>query len=207
MAQKQINRQRRLARADVFRWATVFVRGLQILSLLFVASLCGCSRGVMREGTPDLNVDGFFVCQKCGCLSAINGGEPPTQIPAHAALCSNHAWRHVSRDEYVGRASQWPLEMVLLPPAYDLTVSTSTGNIGPLIYRSALVFRVGPRYYAIRGQWFGPATFIAGLALAAAAWFCRKAMRKARPEDTPNERQLRSFTDRSPCMPLIDLGR
>src|SRR5262249_46702841 len=63
------------------------VKNVQFLPVLCLFLLCGCHRGTMGPGTPDLSVDGFFVCQRCGCLSAINGGEPPAQIPAHSSKC------------------------------------------------------------------------------------------------------------------------
>ena len=56
--------------AHLRRWAKVSMRSIQLVLLLLVVSLCGCSRGNLGDGTPYLDGDGFFVCQKCGGLSA-----------------------------------------------------------------------------------------------------------------------------------------
>jgi len=174
--------------ANVRRCAKVPLCGVYLVSLLFLFSLSGCSRGSLGNGSPSLDVDGFFVCQKCSCLSAINGGEPPTKIPVHAAICPQHAWQRISRDDYIRRASAWPIETHLLAPALSLTMSTSHGKIGPIIYHSGLAFRVGSLYYGISARSFIFASSALGLSLIGCVWLWKAALRSIQPAPAGNPR-------------------
>src|SRR5262249_53000929 len=69
-------------------------------------------------------------------------------IPIHASVCPAHAWLRISRNDYLRKAAASPIAIMLLPPTSDLTVRTSKGDIGLMIYPFGLVFRVGPTYYA-----------------------------------------------------------
>jgi hypothetical protein len=138
-----------------------------LAALVLVACLCGCSRENMPQGRPDLDVDGFFVCQKCNALSAINGGEPPSVIPVHASVCPTHSWQRISKRDYVRKAAASPVEIRLLPPTLDLTTSTSTGATGIQLYSSAFTLCVGSSRYVvwIRPVWAGGVALLALVAL------------------------------------------
>jgi hypothetical protein len=140
------------------RWALGNLRR-SLAALVLVACLCGCSRENMPQGRPDLDVDGFFVCQKCNALSAINGGEPPSVIPVHASVCPTHSWQRISKRDYVRKAAASPIETRLLPPTLDLTISTSTGATGLQLYSSVFTLCMGTSRYVvgIRPAWAGVA--------------------------------------------------
>ena len=151
-----------------------------LVVFLLVVSLCGCSRGNLGIGSPYLDGNGFFVCQKCGGLSTtIDGSKPPVKIAVHAAICPQHDWQGISRHDYIRRASDWPVETRLLPPAINLTFLTSHGEVGPVIYRSGLAFRVGPVYYGIGMRVFIFAWSGLGLSLIGCIWLWRTAARGA----------------------------
>lgn len=135
--------------------------------LVAAALLVGCSRMGKPSGKPNLEVDGFFVCQKCACLSAINGGEPPAVIPVHAIVCPEHTWDRISKRDYIRKASKDPLQMLLIPPTRELTVSTSWGDTGLLLYPSAFVFCVGPTWYVLSVSPARVGCALAGLGLVA----------------------------------------
>jgi hypothetical protein len=147
-----------------------------VLMLLSAASLCGCSHGTMPIGTPVLEVDGFFVCRKCACLSAINGGEPPAVIATHASVCPAHSWQRISRRDYIERASASPIAIRLVPPTRDLTISTRWGATGLILYPFGFVFRVGPSYYALSAPpaAVGGAFLVLGLLGCAGRWFWKR---------------------------------
>jgi hypothetical protein len=138
------------------------MKAFSLLPLAF--ALCGCSVGVSPTGKPDPEVHGFFVCQKCHCLSATDAVEPPRVIPVHASVCPSHSWERISKRDYVRRAShQYRPDLLqsLIPPSYDLTVSASSGDFGVLLYPSAFVLRLGTRYAALSISRVGLATSIA----------------------------------------------
>ncbi len=162
--------------AQLFRWATVAMRTITPLMLVVAAVLCGCSRDIVPRDKPDLDVDGFFVCQKCNCLSAINGGEPPSVIAAHSLVCPTHSWQRILKRDYVRRAAASPAAMHILPPTLDLTISTSRGDTGLQLYPSAFALCVGSSRYVlwIRPAWTGVALLLLPPLMFGVGWMWRR---------------------------------
>jgi len=103
--------------------------------------LCGCSRVVMPASQP-AEANRFFVCSRCGGLCMLLDADPPSEIPAHAKICSHHTWKQVSQAQYVSRASK--RGMSLMPqPSSDLDLPTPFGQVRFLLYPGALVLVSG----------------------------------------------------------------
>ena len=153
---------------------------LLLLPVLLATAYWSSSRITIPYAAVSEHADTFFVCQECGCLSALVAAEPAAEIPAHTAVCPKHDWLRLSRDEYVRKASKSPLEMSLIPPMSEWTVPTSQGDLGLMVYRQGFVFRLGSTGYAVSRHffvWISLATLCGGV-LAACVWLWRVASRK-----------------------------
>jgi hypothetical protein len=131
----------------------------------------------MPSHSLNLDVDGLLFCQTCGGLSAYRGAELSSVIFMHASPgCPKHSWQRISAGEFERRVTAHHLDIYILPPKLDLTISTLKGDVGPQMYPSAFVFRVGSTGYVlwIRPEWLVVSLLaVASLALAG-RWISRR---------------------------------
>lgn len=172
---------------------------LLLLPVLLATAYWSSSRITIPFAAVSEHADTFFVCQECGCLSALVAAEPAAEIPAHTAVCPKHDWLRLSRDEYVRKASKSPLEMSLIPPMSEWAVPTSKGDLGMKVYRQGFVLYLGSTGYVVSRHsfiWFALATFCGG-ALVACGWAWTKVSRRSSTTGSRQGRDHVSLNDRT----------